>query len=195
MKSLEQKQVERRKALNAELMPLTLEKVQEAFDERLDAQEKAEWSVSKNQADVLKNDLLPIIENLEYPMQMSGVVTAYIDKIKAGLKKITFQDVKIIQRFLNDSRFKGYEGAKRIQNVLAAVEPFNLAVADIEIDVYIINEIMDAKEKEAENGVWHELTKAWAAENNIELPETPAKQVVEDSRESYDGAEVEEVKE
>lgn len=175
MKSLEKRQVERRKVLTAELMPLTLEKVQDEFDALLDAQEKAEWPVSKEQAELLTKDLLPIIEGLEYPMQMSGVVTTYIDKIKAGLKKFTFQDAKIVQRFLNDSKFKGYEGAKRIQNVLAAVEPFNMSVADIEIDVYIVNEIMDAKEQEQKNGVWHELTLAWAAETGTELGEAPEK--------------------
>lgn len=192
MKSLEKRQVERRKVLTAELMPLTLEKVQDEFDALLDAQEKAEWSVSKEQSELLKNDLLPIIEGLEYPMQMSGVVTTYVDKIKAGLNKFTFQDAKIVQRFLNDSKFKGYEGAKRIQNVLAAVEPFNMSVADIEIDVYIVNEIMDAKEQEQKNGVWHELTLAWAAETGTELGEAPEK--VEDNREIYGGDEVEEVK-
>ena len=176
MSKLLKKQEERRSILVNELMPQTLEEVTARFDTELEKQKNMKWTVSKEVKAVLSTDCVDIINSTEYNMQMSGVVKMYNEKLKdSKLKELTFQDVKILQRFLNDAKFTGYEQACKIQNVLNVTEAFNMDIAESEIDVYFVNEVMSAKEKEQTENVWHELTLNWALENKIELPEVPKK--------------------
>jgi len=172
--SYEKMKTAREAELRKDFTLASFKELQDKFDELIDRQEALKWSMTKEDIEILSDDFLEILNSNTYGISMSGVVKYLNELFDEDVKDLDFRTVKVIQSVLTDAKFTGYEEASMFQNTLKVIEKANTDISEFEVDLTFINNLMESREKEMSEDIWSTDTKAFAADNGIDLPEKPS---------------------
>lgn len=184
MKTLEKKKTEITNKVYEDFLLGEPTKAIQEFDLLAASIDAMSWELTEDQIKTLQTDAVAVIDSMMFKgPAYAGVVVTYIDKLKSpDLTQISYADLKVIQNFISESTWGGYDAAKKIFNVLKALEAPQNELLELELVKQSLNEVMSIHDMQMEQGLWHEATLELAEAKGIKLPEKPEQSEQQDKQ-------------